>query len=164
MFRLRTGGVLAVVALLAEATLAGIPTMELASASTDRVSGSVKFEIVSTNAQGTNDTVAATGAIHAQGSDKEGERKDVFKFPDGNLVIQHKTTEGSTHESFDPVTCQFKFTEKGTWKVGKNSTGAYTAAKGSGTYRATGTGFGCDENTEPSPFYVHVKAKGKICY
>lgn len=159
MFHPRAAGIL-----IASLALLAVPTAASQAQTSDRVSGNVKFEIVSTNAQGTNDTVAATGAIHAQGSDKEGERKDVFKFPDGNLVIRHKAVEGSVHESFDPVTCQFKFTEKGTWKVGKNSTGAYAAAKGSGTYRATGTGFSCDENTEPNPFYVHVKAKGKVSY
>ena len=61
--------------------------------------------------------IAATGPIHAKGTDVvTGEFKDRFEFPDGNVLIKHKP-KGKGTESFDPVTCLFTFTEKGTWKT-----------------------------------------------
>ena len=89
--------------------------------------------------------------------------KDRFKFPDGNVVIKHKPKKGSCKESFDPVTCLFTFTERGTWKTVKG-TGAYADVQGSGTYRVLGQGFGCDENKPPEVFILRIVAKGPLSY
>ena len=108
--------------------------------------------------------IAATGAIHAQGIDKvTGDLTDKFKFPDGNLLIKHKPEKGSDTETFDPVTCLFTFTEKGTWKTTGGS-GAYANVQGSGTYKVVGEGFGCEENEAPEAFYVKIVAKGNLTY
>jgi len=109
-------------------------------------------------------TIAATGAIHAQGVDKvTGEFTDKFKFPDGNVLIKHKVEKGSNTETFDPETCWFTFTEKGTWKTTGGS-GAYTNVQGSGTYKSVVEGFGCEENEAPDVFYLKITAKGDLSY
>ena len=108
-------------------------------------------------------TVAATGAIHAQGIDKvTGDLTDKLKFPDGNVLIKHKP-DGPGTETFDPATCYFTFTEKGTWKTTGGS-GAYTAVQGSGTYKSVVEGFGCEENEAPDVFYLKITAKGDLGY
>ena len=78
------------------------------------------------------------------------------------MLIGHKKTKGSQHESFDQTTCLFTHTERGTWKV-KSGTGAYSDAKGGGTYRLIVQGFSCGD-TEPTSFYQHVTAGGKLSY
>ena len=109
-------------------------------------------------------TIAATGAIHAQGNDVvTGNLTDRFEFPDGNVLIRHKPEKGSNSETFDPVTCLFTFTEKGTWKTTGGS-GAYDNVQGSGTYKVVGEGFGCEENEAPDAFYVKIVAKGDLTY
>ena len=82
------------------------------------------------------------------------------KFPDGNVLINHKP-DGPATETFDPTTCYFTFTEKGTWKTTGGS-GAYTAVQGSGTYKSVVEGFGCEENEAPDVFYLKITAKGDL--
>jgi hypothetical protein len=83
--------------------------------------------------------------------------------PDGNVLIKHKPEKGSDSETFDPVTCLFTYTEKGTWKTTGGS-GAYDNVQGSGTYKVVGEGFGCEENEAPDAFYVKIVAKGNLTY
>jgi hypothetical protein len=108
--------------------------------------------------------LAATGPIHAGGTDVViNDTKDRFKFPDGNVVISHKPDKGTSKDSYDPVTCLFTFTERGTWKT-LSGTGAYAAVQGSGTYRVLGQGIGCDENKPPEVFILRITAKGSLSY
>jgi len=152
---------LAVAAVLA----LGVPLVGPAQASTGahRAAGHQKFLLISTNPNSEDGgPIAATGPIHAKGVDKVvSDTKDKFVFPAGTLVIKHKPAKGSQHDSFDPTTCLFTFTERGSWKVTKG-TGAYSNAEGSGTYKVRGEGFGCDQNQPPNPFYVRIEANGKV--
>ena len=91
-----------------------------------------------------------------------GEFKDRFKFPDGNVIIRHKP-QGNGKDSFDPATCLFTFTERGTWKTVKG-TRAYANVQGSGTYKVLGQGFGCDQNQPPETFFVRIVAKGPLTF
>ena len=151
---------------LAAVVLAGAmltaPAVSASGAEADRATN---LKLVMIQSEPNHDPiVAATGAIHAQGIDKvTGENTDKFKFPDGNLDIKHKVKKSASTETFDPVTCLFTFTEKGTWKTIGGS-GAYANAQGSGTYKLIGEGFGCEEDQAPDAFYVKITAKGNLTY
>lgn len=120
--------------------------------------------LIQSDPQESGGPIAATGPIHARGTDVViDDTKDRFKFPDGNVIIKHKPQKGSSHESFDPVTCLFTFTERGTWKTIKG-TGAYAQVEGNGTYRVLGQGFGCDQNGPPEVFILRIVAKGPLSY
>ena len=151
---------------LAAVVLAGsmltAPAVSASGAEADRATN---LKLVMIQSEPNHDPiVAATGAIHAQGIDKvTGENTDKFKFPDGNVLIKHKVEKGSNTETFDPDTCWFTFTEKGTWKTTGGS-GAYTNVQGSGTYKVLGEGFGCEEDQAPKAVYVRIAAKGDLSY
>jgi hypothetical protein len=110
--------------------------------------------------EGTPATVVANGPIHAKGTDAViSETKDVLTFPDGTISLTHDPKSAS--EGFDPATCTFRFTERGTYKV-TGGTGAYAGATGHGKYRVKGIGVGCDENAPPEVFMLRIFAKGPI--
>lgn len=167
MIRPSFSGIAAVGVLLLGAMLSAPATVDVAIASetTDRAAGNQTFLVISTDpTENGEGTIAATGPIHAKGHDVPvNGRTDRFEFPDGNLIVKHKPKKGSGHDSFDPATCLFTFVERGTWKVGDGSTGAYANASGSGTYRVVGQGFSCDD-AQPDPISVQIKAKGNLSY
>ena len=67
--------------------------------------------------------IIANGPVHARGTDVQVSPSiDRFVFPNGNLKIHHKTTAGTSHDSFDPITCYGTHTENGTFTV-TNATG-----------------------------------------
>jgi hypothetical protein len=152
--------VLAVVAMLAGA-LIGFPAAGTsAGAPEERVSGKVRFLLIG-DGRGP-DSVVAYGAIHDHGTDRVlGPRRDRFIFSDGNVVIRHKP--GMQRDHFDPVTCHFRFVERGTWRAVRG-TGAYDDVRGHGRYVARGHGVGCDESERPEAFVSLVKARGNLRY
>ena len=73
--------------------------------------------------------VLGFGTIHAKGTNVNlSEFKERFEFPDGNVIIKHKPKAGTTHENYDPTTCYFNFTERGTWKIGQGHRGVRRCA------------------------------------
>lgn len=123
-----------------------------------------KFVLIQSDPTDSGGPIAATGPIHARGTDVViGRVRDRFEFPDGNVVIKHKPTRGTSSESFDPVTCLFTFTERGTWKT-IDGTGAYSDVRGHGRYRVLGQGFGCNQNRPPKVFILRIVAKGPLSY
>ena len=123
-----------------------------------------KFVLIQNDPNVSGGPIAATGAIHARGTDVVlGDVRDRFKVPDGNVVIKHRPTRGSSSESFDPVTCLFTYKERGTWRTIKG-TGAYAAVQGHGRYRVLGQGFGCNEKRPPEVFILRIVAKGPLSY
>ena len=106
--------------------------------------------------------IIANGPVHARGTDVQvSPSNDRFVFPAGNLKIHHKTTAGTSHDSFDPVTCYGTHTENGTFTVTKG-TGAYKNATGSGTYTLKVTFIGCDESAQPDYFSLEIDATGTV--
>ena len=152
-------------AVLLTGALLSVPSVGASGGEKDRATAPLqRFVLIQTDPGEEGGPLAATGPIHAHGTDVvTGEFKDRFEFPDGNVFIRHKPDQDSGTESFDPVTCLFKFTERGTWKTVKG-TGAYADVQGSGTYRARGAGFGCDDSQPPEVFYFRVVAKGPLSY
>ncbi len=150
----------ALAAVVVTGAMLSVPTV---SASGSAAPGDQKFVLIQTDPNQEGGPIAATGPIHAKGIDVvTGEFKDKFKFPDGNVIIRHKP-QGNGKDSFDPATCLFTFTERGTWKTVKG-TRAYANVKGNGTYKVFGQGFGCDENQPPETFFVRIVAKGPLTY
>ena len=87
-----------------------------------------------------------------------GDLTDLFKFPDGNVLIKHKPEKGSDTETFDPVTCLFTFTEKAL----EDDREQRVIRQRAGQRHLQGgrEGFGCEENKDQM---VHVKrAKGNF--
>jgi hypothetical protein len=153
--------VLTTIVVLAGALLS-VPPAD--AANTAQQSGHQRFVLITTDPNVEGGPIAANGVIHAKGTDVtlRGQR-DRFKFPDGNVVIRHRVVKGSQHETFDPTTCLFTHRERGTWKTIRG-TRAYADVSGRGTYRLVVQGFGCDENTQPDPFFTRVVAKGHLRY
>ena len=151
-------------AVLAGALLSAPPAGASGGETDEREAQRQRFVLIQSDPQESGGPIAATGPIHARGTDVViGDIKDRFEFPDGNVIIKHKPKKGSSHESFDPVTCLFTFTERGTWKTIKG-TGAYAQVEGNGTYRVLGQGFGCDQNRPPEVFILRIVAKGPLSY
>jgi hypothetical protein len=149
-------------AVLAGALLSA-PPARASGSETDATAAHQRFVLIQSDPEESGGPIAATGPIHARGTDVViGDFKDRFEFPDGNLIIRHKP-KGLSNESFDPITCLFTFRERGTWKA-VNGTGAYTQVQGNGTYRVLGQGVGCDQNKPPEVFILRIVAKGPLSY
>jgi len=120
-----------------------------------------RFLLISTNPDTTdNQPVLGFGPIHAKGVDHVvSDTQDVFQFPAGSLSVTH--TPKKSHDSSDPVTCMFTFSERGTYEV-TSGTGAYAGASGHGNYRVEATGIGCDQNAAPEVFTLTINAKGPL--
>jgi hypothetical protein len=104
--------------------------------------------------------VLGFGPIHAKGVDKEvTNHKDVFRFPAGNLIVRHQKV--ASHNRHDPVTCLFRFFERGTYKVIRG-TGAYVGAHGHGHYRLRGEFVACSDQGAPDAFVFHIRAHGPL--
>lgn len=150
--------------LLAGALLSSPPASASGSETEATTAQHQRFVLIQGDPEESGGPIAATGPIHARGTDVViGNFKDRFEFPDGNVIIKHKPKNGLTTESFDPVTCLFTFKEQGTWKAIKG-TGAYTQVQGHGTYRVLGQGIGCDENKPPEVFILRIVAQGPLRY
>jgi hypothetical protein len=124
--------------------------------------GAQRFLLLGTDptVEGPPETVLAFGPIHAKGSvTNVSDTKDIFVFPDGTLTVTHRPK--SSGESFDPVTCLFRFRERGTYRI-TGGTGAYEDASGKGNYRVKGLGVACDETALPEVFMLRIFAKGSI--
>ena len=135
------------------------------SATTAATQGHQRFLLISTDpSEEGGGTVAGFGPIHAKGTDVViNDHRDRFEFPAGNVVIRHQTAKGSTHESHDPKTCYFRFSERGTWTA-VSGTGAYAKVDGGGTYRVLGQGFGCNQHQPPKVFTLTIRARGHLSF
>ena len=153
----------ALAAVVLVGALLGAPAVSASGSEADSSAAQrQKFILLQTDPNVNGGTVVGLGAIHAVGTDVVvSDFKDRFEFPDGNIVIKHKPKAGSTHETFDEVTCYFTFREKGTWKVVKG-TGAYASYTGGGTYKVLGQGIGCDEKAPPEEFALMITAVGDL--
>jgi hypothetical protein len=119
---------------------------------------SERFLAIGTNASTAN-VLFGFGPIHAKGVDKAVTRhRDVFAFPNGNLIIRRQKTAG--HHSHDPVTCLYQFFERGTYKVIRG-TGDYVGAHGHGHYRQQEKFVTCTQQI-PHTFLILIRAHGAL--
>jgi hypothetical protein len=151
--------ILAVAAILVAAML-GVPSGTAAGAAQERVSGNVRFLLIS-DGPGPG-TVVANGAVHDHGTDRVlGPQRDRFSFSAGNIVLRHEPQHSREH--YDPVSCHFSFVERGTWRA-VQGTRAYHDVRGHGRYVARGQGVGCNQNQQPKVFVSLVRARGHLSY
>ena len=121
--------------------------------------GTEYFTAVATSENGPI-TVVASGPISAVGSDTVlGTHRDQFVFPAGTVTVRHEFITRS--QSFDVSTCTFTFKEKGTYVLTRG-TGAYAHVIGSGHYKASAVGTGCDPNQPLTSFIQIIQAHGPI--
>jgi len=119
-----------------------------------------RFLALSTNPrENAKPIVLGFGPIHAKGVDRPvTNHKDVFRFPAGSLIVQHQRVAGN--RKHDPVTCLFRFSERGTYQVVRG-TGDYVGAHGHGHYVVHGTFIAC-KNQPPEVFEFRIKAHGPL--
>jgi hypothetical protein len=122
------------------------------------------FSIVSTSATSNVESIIATGAFTAGGTDVSGNKIDTVKFPTGTFRITHM---GSQKGSLNPKTCLESIMGKGTYDLSRG-TGAYNGISGSGTYklsieivagRANGK---CSMSVKPAAYQFMVEASGPV--
>jgi hypothetical protein len=98
--------------------------------------GTQHFQTMNTTTSQTSTTnpLLAWGVVTAAGTDRlNANGTDTFVFPGGSFTVKHVTAAGTAHQSFNPQTCLFTYSEKGTFKV-SGGTGKYRGIGGSGTY------------------------------
>jgi hypothetical protein len=108
------------------------------------VSGTQHFQMMntSTSQTTTKSPLIAYGVLTAAGTDRQNANgTDTFIFSGGALAVKHVAKKGTQHQSFNPKTCLFMYSEKGTFKL-TGGTGKYKGASGGGTYALSVIGVG----------------------
>jgi hypothetical protein len=106
--------------------------------------GTEHFQTMNTTTSATSTTnpLIAWGVFTAGGTDHENsDSTDTFVFPGGSFTVRHVPAKGTVHQSLNPKTCLFAFSEKGTFKL-SGGTGTYRGISGSGTYALSDIGIG----------------------
>lgn len=100
------------------------------------VTGTQHFQAMNTTTSQTSTTnpLLAYGVVTAAGTDRQNANgTDTFLFPRGSFTVKHVTAKGTAHQYFNPKTCLFTYSERGTFKVSRG-TGRYWGISGGGTY------------------------------
>jgi hypothetical protein len=131
-----------------------------AAGQSNRSAPTQRFLAISTDpSDNAKPVVLGFGPIHAKGVDKAvNNHKDIFRFPAGSLVIRHQKVAGHRHH--DPVTCLFRFSERGTYRVVRG-TGDYAGAHGHGRYVLHGKFVACGQGA-PDAFVFQIRAQGPL--
>ncbi len=151
--------ILAVAAAAAAATM-GITGVAAASGTTQ----TEHFSIVSTSFSSSAESIIATGAFTAGGTDISGNKVDTATFPRGTIKIAHTGTQKG---SFNPKTCLDSVTGTGTYSLSAG-TGAYKGIHGSGTYKlsvrivANRVAGKCSMKVKPQAFQLIISASGPV--
>ncbi|TVZ02996.1 hypothetical protein EAS64_21265 [Trebonia kvetii] len=144
--RTRTA-VLAAAGTAAAAAVVGLAVPAGAAQVTARpaaVSGTQHFQMMNTSTSQTtiNNPLLAWGVITSAGVDHQNANgTDTFHLSGGTFLVKHTTKKGTQDQSFNPKTCLFMYSEKGTFKLGSGS-GKYKGISGSGTYALSVIGIG----------------------
>ena len=108
------------------------------------VSGVQHFQMMNTSTSQTanNGPLLAYGVVTAAGTDHQNANgTDTFRFSGGTIAVKHTTKKGTQRQSFNPKTCLFQYSERGTFKLA-GGTGKYKGVSGSGTYALSVIGIG----------------------
>ena len=110
------------------------------------------------------ESIIATGAFTAGGTDISGNKVDTATFPRGTIKIAHTGTQKG---SFNPKTCLDSVTGTGTYSLSAG-TGAYKGIHGSGTYKlsvrivANRVAGKCSMKVKPQAFQLIISASGPV--
>jgi hypothetical protein len=153
-------GVIAAVSLaVTGATAAG------ASPDWHGVSGTEYFQLVSTSATSSTESVIAHGLFTDYGVDYSGNTVDKVVLQKGSFKIAH--SQGTGPQYFNPKTCLAIINQHGTYKI-YNGTGKYRGIRGHGTYHFTLTFIGaraggkCSQTLPPVASQQIITASGKV--
>jgi hypothetical protein len=129
----------------------------------DRAGGGAptqRFLVIDTSPGKPKPVVLGFGPIHDKGVDKVvSNRKDIFRFPKGSLVVRHQRVSGD--QSHDSATCLSRFVERGTYQVVRG-TGDYVGAHGHGHYIVHGKFVACRDDRPPRVFVLQIRAHGPL--
>jgi hypothetical protein len=127
-------------------------------------SGIEHFQIMSTSATATKDTVIAYGLFTAGGVDiTTSNTTDTFKFPNGTIKVRH--SPGTGPQSFNRHTCRITVHQHGTYTL-VSGTGKYAGISGHGTFHLDILAVGarshgkCTQKKPPVTFELIVRASG----
>jgi hypothetical protein len=115
-----------------------------AAAAPARVWGTEHFQIMSTTTRpaSTANPLIAYGLFTAAGADwQNSSRIDTFYFHGGYFKVWHAPIKNTEHQYFNPRTCFFSYSERGTFRVGYG-VGKYWGIEGGGTYALSVIGIG----------------------
>jgi len=141
-----------------------VPAGAAAPAGRD-VSGIEHFQLVTTSATATTQTVIATGVFTAGGVDHEGSKVDTFVFPGGSFKVAH--SQGTGTQNFDPKTCLNTVRVHGAYKL-FGGTGKYAGIRGHGIYHLSILGIGarsggkCTMHKPPVAWQQIIQASGPV--
>ena len=131
------------------------------------LSGTESFQMMSTSATATTDSVIAHGVFTAPGIDHESQSGDTAKFVFSNGTVSVRHSPGKGTQNFDPKTCLLTISFHGTYNI-TGGTGAYSGITGNGKYQlgilAIGARAGgkCSKSKPPVAFHQVINASGPV--
>jgi hypothetical protein len=129
------------------------------------VSGIEHFQLVTTSATASTQTVIATGVFTAGGVDHQGSRVDTFVFAGGSFKVAH--SQGTGTQNLNPKTCLVTARVHGTYTL-FGGTGKYAGIRGHGTFHlsilgiAARSGGKCTMNKPPVAWQQIIQASGPV--
>lgn len=154
------------VTVAAAATVIGGAGLAAASTHTG-VSGTENFQMMTTSATSTTDSVIASGVFTAPGVDHENQSNNTAKFVFSNGTVSLKHSPGTGTQSENPKTCLLTVNLHGTYTL-TGGTGAYAGITGSGTYKLSILGIGarsggkCSNSQPPAAWQQVIRATGQV--
>jgi hypothetical protein len=128
-------------------------------------SGTEHFQIMTTSATSSTDSVIATGVFVAGGVSHEGKTTGTEVFPGGTFRIVHSPGKGP--QTFNPKTCLLTVSQHGTYTL-SHGTGKYKGISGHGKYQisilaiAARSKGKCSMSKPPVAFQLIIKASGPV--
>jgi len=152
----------------AAAAVAAMGGASLAAASAHTaVSGTENFQMMTTSATSTTDSVIASGVFTAPGVDHENQSNNTAKFVFSNGTVSLKHSPGTGTQSENPKTCLLTVNLHGTYTL-TGGTGAYAGITGNGTYKlsilaiAARSGGKCSQSMPPVAWHQVINASGPV--
>ena len=164
-FRSRVLAMVSVVAAAAAATVTGLTAASASPATAQSVSGIQHFQLMTTSASSTKESIIALGGVFtAGGVDHPGNKVDKVVFPGGTFRIRHSSGKGTQH--FNPNTCLNVISLHGTYKL-LAGTGKYSTLSGHGRYQlsivfvaARNSAGKCSQRKAPVAYQQIIRASG----
>jgi hypothetical protein len=156
----------AAIAATAVALLGG--TGIAAASSHSATTGTENFQMMTTSATASTDSVIASGVFTAPGVDHENNSANTAKFVFSNGTVSLKHSKGTGKQSFNPETCLLTIDEHGTYTL-TGGTGSYAGITGNGKYQLSILAIGarnsagkCSQTKAPVAFHQVINASGPV--
>jgi hypothetical protein len=155
----------AAVAAAAAAVLGG--TGIAVASSHSATTGTEHFQMMTTSATASSDSLIASGVFTAPGVDHEHNKTNTATFTFANGTVGVKHSNGTGKQSFNPKTCLLTINEHGTYTI-TGGTGSYAGITGNGKYQlsilAVGarSGSKCSKTKPPVAFHQVINASGPV--